>query len=132
MTPGMYSNAVEILLLNASKGNMQAPKESAQLWILWSALGLLLFFIGWWIREQIKKNDLNNTANFKEIKDDVNGMKDNMSGVKDGIHEMSLKMAEDYLRTVRFEKHETENKSSIERIHERIDGIKGAPVRAGE
>lgn len=120
MTPEMYTNFIKAMMFTMT--NTQVQKESARLDIIWWILGGILLFVSWWIREQLKKNDKNNSNNFKELKD-------NITNVKDNVYTMSLTMAVEYLRSDRFERHETENKQSIERIHERIDGIKGAPGR---
>jgi len=131
MTPNMYSNAIKLLLLQATQQAQQSTfdRKTIAVMIFGAIITAILGFGGWLIKRQIEHNDDNNSEHFDNIQNGVTDMKTEIADVKDGLHQVSLEIAKEYIPLPRFEKHEAKNDAAIERLHKRIDGIQGAPKR---
>ena len=113
------TNAIMLMKLMSNEQSV-TKSDNIPLVIIVALIGAIFGLGIWLIKRQIERNDTNNMNNFNEVKADV-------KLISTSLQSLQLEIAKEYLVTSRFVSHETENKRSIERIHKRIDKIKGAP-----
>jgi organic radical activating enzyme len=114
---------------------MSIDTNSVLNWIVFTGGGaIIIFTLKFVFRSEVngfkksieKEKEIEDKANTERsdlIKKLLEKISVGMDSLKDLIHDLESEVKENYLKTSRFENHETKNDESFRRVHERIDEL---------